>query len=317
MAGVGSFETSTPVSSAPLIQVSSTPPSHIAPIMSDSPSPIAHTSISLEKLRRTSLVDKVRNMKLPALRSMAKERGLKRYSKLKKADLVALLLEGGDDVDPIPNESLETLLHAHSPLPSLLSPMSPLTLSLENSDRSNNYEPSELLMADVGSSAPFIPVLSTPPSPIAHVEQKSIRCTIEELVKSSLDAFINDADVCDGEETAVTLKQMLSCAETFKYLTNRLTGNAGMLFTPIGLLVSPLSEGGSKKWLSPTGYWSGWGCRRVRNWPTGTDVHTRRPTTKPFDWRRVKKWPSATGLLIQLRVQKGQKLTCGNLFPLR
>ena len=245
MAGVGSFGTSTPASSAPFIP-GFTPPSPIAPIMSDSPSPIAHTSISLEKMRRISLVDKVRNMKLPALRSMAKERGLKRYSKLKKADLVALLLEGGDDVDPIPNESLETLLHAHSPLPSLLSPMSPLTLSLENSDRSNNYEPSELLMADVDSPAPFIPVLSTPPSPIAHFEQTSIRCTIEEHIKSSLDAFINDADVCDGEETAVILKQMLSCAETLKYLANRLKGNAGKLYTPVGLLQSPLSEGGSK-----------------------------------------------------------------------
>ena len=50
-------------------------------------------------------------MKLPELKALAKERGLRRYSKLRKAELIALIQEGNP---PLPPSSLPPPPPQHS-----------------------------------------------------------------------------------------------------------------------------------------------------------------------------------------------------------
>ena len=56
--------------------------------------PNVYTDVPIEKLNNIIQVDKMQNSAMPALKSMAKKRGLKGYSKLKKADLIASLHGG-------------------------------------------------------------------------------------------------------------------------------------------------------------------------------------------------------------------------------
>jgi hypothetical protein len=144
-------------------------------------------------------------MTLPALKSMAKERGLKRYSKLRKDELVKLLLENGTDM----NESRELMAEV-----STVKTSSPVPC--------DDY--AQFLYGSLAS-------------PIAHSEQiELMKRQIEEHVTSSLSALLIDVDVCGKEEKAEILKQMLSCAEEFRTLTKRLKGSADELAIPISLL---------------------------------------------------------------------------------
>jgi len=88
--------------------------------------PKVYTNVPIEKLCKMALIDTLQNMTLLSLKLMANEHGLKRYSKFKKADLIAFLHDnnGGKSLEtlsPPPQPPMDKLI---SPLPPLLSPMS-------------------------------------------------------------------------------------------------------------------------------------------------------------------------------------------------
>ncbi len=154
---------------------------------SNSPSTFAHMSILLDKIQ---LVQNVRMMKLPALRSMAKERGLKR--KPRKAEFMTLLLNDIDDVDSVPNES------------------SPYAMSLDESPPLS-YD----------GFVQFIPRSSAPiPNGDPNVIRRQLK---EELMACALD---ESPCVASEDEQAIIFEQMKSRIETLRYLIKRLEGSA-------------------------------------------------------------------------------------------
>ena len=74
-------------------------------------------------------------MKVPELKAPAKERGLRRYSKLRKAELIALIQEGNPP--PAPRTRIQDLLDLY--LPHLQDPPRHLHLLLGLDQDNRNY----------------------------------------------------------------------------------------------------------------------------------------------------------------------------------
>ena len=93
---------------------------------------------------------------------------------------------------------------------------------------------------------PFIPRLNAALSSITKCDRNELKKRqIEKILAACLSALINGPDVFDGEEQADILNNMLSQAQNFAYLTNRLIDDAELI-TPADLLQSASIAEGSE-----------------------------------------------------------------------